>query len=252
MVVDLVLHLARRPHGRLGCVSRAVFVTFAGLAGWASAYSHGAEVQPGSDVPPFQWNRIIPAEGERCFVIPQIPYDPTADEIPQPPKIEPVLGADGSLYWVGEPGLYLILAFGDFSQSQQYVRIRRPPGPTPPPNPNPQPDPTPNPTPTPSGFAEEIRAALESIGNPASKAKVAAAYSEIAEEANVRRDLWKPALMVDEVRQRVVSKLTPNELSVWAPFWPQFNEAVRNLKLEESDTDGFIRTFREFDGILQE
>lgn len=115
-----------------------------------------------------------------------------------------------------------------------------PPGPNPP-NPNP---------PNPTGFEAEIKAALASIGNPASMGKVAKVYRDVAEEANNRRDIWKPALMVNEARQRVTSSLTPSELQTWLPFWAKMNEAFKTLKLEESDTDGFIEAFRKFADCL--
>lgn len=121
-------------------------------------------------------------------------------------------------------------------------------GPDPGPNPNPGPNPGPNPSPT--GFEAQILAALQAIGNPDSRKKVAKIYSEVAEKANTRRDVYKPALMVDEAKTRVASELTPAELQTWRNFWPKMNEAMRGRQMEEDDTDAFITAFRELSQIL--
>lgn len=104
----------------------------------------------------------------------------------------------------------------------------------------------------PTGFRALIRSALKSIGDPPSKSKVAKAYSDVAEEANVRRDLWTPALMLDEAKNRTVSSLSPTELRTWGPFWPKMSEAIRSLGLEQNDTNGFIIAFRDIAAALNE
>jgi len=112
------------------------------------------------------------------------------------------------------------------------------------------PDPGPGPGPTPSGFKAAIQAALVSIGNPSSRTTLAKIYSEIAEKANSRRDVYKPATMVDEAKTRVASELSPGDLSTWAAFWPKMNDAFRARKMDADDTDAFITAFRELSQAL--
>ena len=119
------------------------------------------------------------------------------------------------------------------------------------PGPGPGPSPNPKPTPTPSGFDAQVLAALKGIGSPPSRLKVAEVYSNVAEKANTRRDVYKPALMVDEAKSGVVSSLSPEDLQIWGSFWPKLNEAFRDRKMEEDDTDAFIQAFRELSEILR-
>ena len=148
----------------------------------------------------------------------------------------------GKLMFVGRPGSYLLIVRENGVSTQKVLNIDGA-GPTPPP-------PPPPPPPTPTGFEASIKAALESIGNPPSKAKVANAYREIAEKANSRRDIWKPALMVDQVKAAVSSSLSIAEGQTWAAFWPKMNEAAKALQLDAADTDAFIKLFRQFADIL--
>lgn len=132
---------------------------------------------------------------------------------------------------------------------QTFSKIFTVKGGSPGPGPGPGPDPDPDPDP-PNGFEAKILTALESIGNPPSRKTLAKIYSEVAEKANTRRDVYKPATMVDEAKTRVASELSPSDLRTWTAFWPQMNEAFKERKMEETDTDAFIDAFRDLAKIL--
>lgn len=144
-----------------------------------------------------------------------------------------------------------LLAWDVQSYEKTFQVLSPEPEPEPEPGPGPGPDPNPNPPIPPSGFEAQILAALREIGSPPSRVKVGEVYSEVAEKANTRRDVYKPATMVDETKTRVVSTLTPEELQTWGPFWPKLNQAFRDRQMEESDTDAFIKAFRELSTILK-
>lgn len=115
------------------------------------------------------------------------------------------------------------------------------------PGPSPGPDPGPNPPvpPGPEGVAAAIAKAYQDAGSPAGAEKVAKAYADVAESAQSRLDVYKPAIMVDEVKTTVASSLSPTELAAWVRFWPKLNEIIAAQKLDSDDTVGFIELFRE-------
>ena len=115
----------------------------------------------------------------------------------------------------------------------------------------PIPGPSPGPDPTPQGFEATIKAGLDAIGNPSSKSKVARAYSDVAENAATAMDVWNPTKMKNDVKVRIASALTLEEHNLWTPFWEQLNKAMKELKLEKSDTYGHVQAYRRFVKVLE-
>jgi hypothetical protein len=117
-----------------------------------------------------------------------------------------------------------------------------------PPGPGPEPDPGP----TPTGFKAHILAAYKAINAPAgSAAKVAKVYRSVAAQAAANPNVYTPALMVDQAKNKVVTELTAAERRAWAPFWPKMNDAFKELKLKEDDLPGFIEHFTQFCDVLE-
>jgi hypothetical protein len=120
-----------------------------------------------------------------------------------------------------------------------------------PPGPDPVP-PGPDPAPVPTGFKAQILAAYKSINAPAgSAAKVAVVYRAVAAKAAANPNVYTPALMVDQAKNKVVTELTVAEGRAWAPFWPKMNDAFKELKLKEDDLASFIEYFTQFCDVLE-
>ena len=210
--------------------------------------SCGCEVPEGSDVK-IRWSLVPVGSGSQGQLI-QVDQDAHVWASPGSHKIM------ATVVWMSFEEVEISLGDGtkkkirnllawDVESFEKTFQVKPEPGPDPGPGPNP------DPTPTPSGFEAQVLAALAEIGDPPSKEKVAEVYSDIGEKANTRRDVFTPALMVDQAKSGVVSVLSPQDLQTWGPFWPKLNQAFRDRKMEEDDTDAFIQAFRDLADILR-
>lgn len=119
---------------------------------------------------------------------------------------------------------------------------------------NPAPNPNPNPQPTPTGFQAQVKAAFAKVPavSRAAASKIAANYEAVAAEAAANSSSWDPAAMVNEVKVRHTTALTPAEIKDWGVFWPELAKALKALNLSATDLDGHVKAFHEIAAALNQ
>jgi hypothetical protein len=192
------------------------------LLAWlvSAAVTDGAEIQPGLSVPAHQFVYVLPAEGERVFVL------PSQDNKPQAVQREKL--ADGRFVFIGPPGRYFVFWFAvdSDSQGQATVTIGPPnpgPGPDDPDNPDPPPGPGPDDDDVPNEYGVGLPAfqAAWKLNRPEQSAELGAIYEAAASwlAATVGPD-GEAADISAAITQvnRNSSAALGNDVALWQPW----------------------------------
>jgi hypothetical protein len=114
-------------------------------------------------------------------------------------------------------------------------------------------EPPPPPPPPPNDFIAKVRAALQKVPEEhrGLASQFAGNYAKLAQDAESNQSDWSPAKMQERVAVMHLSGITVAQTKGWQDFWPELATAIKGLGLNNTDTAGYIKVFKDIAEALK-